>query len=73
MALHDRPKSDAEWARQVERRLRRLERPRSLRMGNWVVSVSPVTGALVADHIPTGRRATLADAAPVTRDDIKES
>ena len=67
MALHDRPKSDAEWARKVERRLRRLENPRSMRMGNWMVSVSPVTGNLVADHIPTGRRATLAAAEPPTR------
>ena len=71
MALHDRPKSDAEWARQIERRLRRLENPRSIRMGNWSISVSPVTGNLVADHIPTGRRDVLADAQPATIYDEK--
>lgn len=64
MALNEKPKSDAEWARKVEKRLRRLENPRFVRLGNWMVSVSPVTGDLVADHIPTGRRDTLAAAEP---------
>lgn len=66
MSLHDKPTSNAEWARRVERRLRALENPRSIRMGNWMISVSPVSGSLVADHIPTGRRDILADAEPHT-------
>lgn len=66
MALHGRPKTDAEWARKVEKRLRALERPRRMRMGNWQVSVSPVSGDLIADHIPTGRREVLAAAQPHT-------
>jgi len=33
-------------------------------MGNWMISVSDVSGSLVADHIPTGRRTILADAEP---------
>ncbi|WP_156119414.1 hypothetical protein [Corynebacterium humireducens] len=68
MSLHTSPTSDAEWARRVEKRLTALENPRSIRMGNWMVSVSPVTGDLVADHIPTGRRDTLAAAEPRTVD-----
>lgn len=68
MALNSRPTNDAEWARDVDRRLRALENPRSMKMGNWVLSVSPITGDLVADHIPTGRRETLANAIPVGPD-----
>lgn len=71
MSLHSSPTNDAEWARKVEQRLRALEQPRSIRMGNWMVSVSPVTGNLVADHIPTGRRDTLAEAEPRTPDKEK--
>lgn len=67
MSLHGSPTNSAEWARAVERRLSALENPRSIRMGNWMVSVSPITGSLVADHIPTGRRETLADAEPRTQ------
>lgn len=66
MALGRKPTTDAEWARSVERRLRHLENPRALRMGNWMISVSPVSGDLIADHIPTGRRVTLAAAEPET-------
>lgn len=72
MALHGKPKTDQQWAREVERRLTALEHPRSIRMGNWMVSVSPVTGNLVADHIPTGRRDTLAQAQPDTPAPDKE-
>lgn len=60
MSYGRRPKTDAEWAREVERRLSRLENPRSVRMGDWQISVSPVSGNLVADYVPTGRRVTLA-------------
>lgn len=66
MALNDKPRNSAEWARQVERRLRALEAPRSVRLGSWNVSVSPVSGSLVADHIPTGARSIIADASAET-------
>lgn len=66
MSLNQKPTTNAEWARQVERRLKALENPRSIRMGNWMISVSPITGNLIADHIPTGRRDTIADAEPTT-------
>lgn len=59
-----KPRNDAEWARSIDRRLKALESPRSIRMGNWMISVSDVSGSLVADHIPTGRRTILADAEP---------
>jgi hypothetical protein len=40
------PRTDAEWARNTERRLRLLESPRSLRIGPWVIGT--VDGRLVA-------------------------
>lgn len=67
MALHDKAHNDAEWARRVEQRLLDLEHPRSVRLGNWMVSVSQETGNLVADHIPTGRRDVLAAARPLEK------
>ena len=72
MAIGRTPRNDAEWARRVERRLKALESPRSVRLGNWVVSVSDISGSLVADHIPTGRRNILEDAEPVYRTETKE-
>lgn len=72
MATGRTPRNDAEWARRVERRLKALESPRSVRLGNWVVSVSDISGSLVADHIPTGRRNILADAEPVYRTETKK-
>lgn len=66
MSLHNSPANDSEWARKVEKRLRTLENPRSIRMGHWMISVSPISGDLIADHIPTGRRDTLAAAEPHT-------
>ncbi|MFC3848896.1 hypothetical protein ACFORJ_01765 [Corynebacterium hansenii] len=68
MTLNERPTTDAQWARAVERRLRSLERPRSVTLGPWEISVSPISGDLVADHIPTGRRRVIAAAEP----DMKE-
>ncbi|MDO5730771.1 hypothetical protein [Corynebacterium sphenisci] len=58
------PTTDAEWARQVDRRLRALERTRLVTLGRWCVHESPVSGDLVADHIPTGRRIVIAAAEP---------
>lgn len=59
-----RPLTDAQWARSIEARLAALETPRQVVLGPWVVSVSPVSGDLVADHVPTGRRDVLAAAEP---------
>ncbi|MDO4610953.1 MAG: hypothetical protein Q4B41_09920 [Corynebacterium sp.] len=59
-----RPLSDAEWAREVERRLRALEHGRMVTLGRWCVHESPVSGDLVADHVPTGRRIVVAAAEP---------
>ena len=53
MTLNGRPTTDAQWAREVEKRLRALERPRMVTLGPWQVSVSPISGDLIADHIPT--------------------
>lgn len=40
------PRDDSEWARDVERRLRALERKQTVRIGNWVLSER--AGELVA-------------------------
>lgn len=62
MTLDRTPTNDAEWARAVERRLRRLEHPRQVILGTWSLHVSEHSGDLVADHIPTGRRIVVANA-----------
>lgn len=62
MTLGKTPHSDAEWARDVDRRLRRLEHPRQVILGTWSIHVSEHSGDLVADHIPTGRRRIIANA-----------
>lgn len=54
-----RPANDAEWARQVEKRLRALENPTSIRMGAWTISVGQF-GDLVADNHDTNRRYMIA-------------
>lgn len=36
--MNSKPASDAEWARDVERRLTALERPQSLRIGQWTIT-----------------------------------
>ena len=45
MTLNGRPTTDAQWAREVEKRLRALERPRMVTLGPWAVSVSPINSA----------------------------
>ena len=50
-----RPKDDAEWARQVERRLAKLEN----RLHPWQV-VKGANGDLVAYNVATGQRTVLA-------------
>lgn len=68
MTLNRRPTTDAQWARDIDRRLRALESPRMITIGAWAISVSPISGDLVADHIPTGRRHVVAASEP----DMKE-
>ena len=50
-----RPKDDAEWARQVERRLAKLEN----RLYPWQV-VKGANGDLVAYNLATGQRTVIA-------------
>lgn len=50
-----RPKDDAEWARQVERRLTKLEN----RLHPWQV-VKGANGDLVAYNLATGQRSVIA-------------
>ena len=66
--LDSTPSGDAAWARKVDRRLRQLENPRQVTIGQWCLSVSPISGNLVADHIPTGRRTYLAAAEPKVKE-----
>lgn len=48
------PKSDAEFARNTQRRLEQVEHPSSARVGNWVLSTSPETGDLIASNVNGG-------------------
>ena len=50
-----RPKDDTEWARQVERRLAKLEN----RLHPWQV-VKGANGDLVAYNVATGQRSVIA-------------
>lgn len=69
--LDGAPNSDGEWARLVEKRLRGLEQPRSLRVGEWVLTARegvltanrpgqppmPITGPIInPDGTPAGPR-----------------
>lgn len=68
MTLDRNPTTDAQWARHVEQRLRRLENPRRVTLGTWDIHVSPNTGDLIADHVPTGRRRVIAAAEPESKE-----
>ncbi len=46
-------KTDAEWARAVQRRIEQLEHPTAQRIGKWVLS-SGTGGALLASHVDGG-------------------
>lgn len=48
------PRDDAEWARDIVRRIEALERPSALRAGDWVITTSPETGNLIASHVDGG-------------------
>ncbi|MBF6277082.1 hypothetical protein [Nocardia nova] len=47
------PKTDAEWARDQQRRTEGLENPTSQRIGPWVLSAS-TEGHLIASHVEGG-------------------
>lgn len=48
------PKNDAEFARNVDRRINQVENPVSQRVGDWVLSTNPNTGDLLASHVDGG-------------------
>lgn len=48
------PKSDAEWARQTQKRIEQVENPTAGRFGEWVLSTHPDTGNLIASHVDGG-------------------
>ncbi|WP_067671892.1 hypothetical protein [Nocardia miyunensis] len=48
-----RAKTDAEWARDTDRRINSVENPTSQRVGQWVISTSP-DGNLIASHVEGG-------------------
>lgn len=58
-----RPATDAEWARNTEQRLKALEAPKTLRVGEWVLSVQQ--GHLLATK--PGTAANLTDPVTVTQ------
>lgn len=48
------PKNDAEFARNMDRRVNAVENPVSQRVGDWVLSTNPDTGDLLASHVDGG-------------------
>jgi hypothetical protein len=49
-----RPKNNAEWARNTEKRQNAVEHPTSQRIGPWTLSAHPESGALIASHVNGG-------------------
>lgn len=55
MSAVDRPpQTDAEWARDTDRRITNVEHPEALRAGGWVISPEEGTGDLIASHVDGG-------------------
>lgn len=52
-AQNKTPATDAEWARDTQRRVEAVENPESTRVGAWVLSTSQ-SGALIASHVDGG-------------------
>lgn len=50
------PKNDAEWARDVDRRLSTRENPSAQRVGDWVLSTDSDSGSLIGSHVDGGSR-----------------
>lgn len=48
------PKNNAEWARNAEKRINQTEHPTSQRVGDWVLSTHPESGALIASNVNGG-------------------
>lgn len=48
------PETDAEFARDVDRRLDESEQPESARCGDWTISTEDGTGNLIACHVDGG-------------------
>ncbi|MCM6774966.1 hypothetical protein NDR87_26335 [Nocardia sp. CDC159] len=48
------PRSDQEWARDIQQRVDNVEHPTSLRAGDWVLSTQEGTGSLIASHVDGG-------------------
>ncbi|WP_064442260.1 hypothetical protein [Hoyosella altamirensis] len=49
-----KPNTDAEWSRDVQRRLDDAENPESARLGDWTMSTQDGTGSLIACHSDGG-------------------
>jgi hypothetical protein len=47
------PRTDAEWARDTQRRLDKAENPTAVRIGEWVLSTTEL-GVLIASHVDGG-------------------
>lgn len=47
-------KTDAEWARETDRRVAGMETPEAQRVGPWVLSAQQGTGKLIASHVDGG-------------------
>lgn len=48
------PRTDAEWARDTNRRLANVEQPDAARAGPWVLSADAESGDLIASHVDGG-------------------
>lgn len=48
------PRTDAEFARNTQRRIEQVEHPASSRIGNWVLSTDANTGDLIASNVNGG-------------------
>lgn len=48
------PHNDAEWARNVEKRLKSTENPTAVRVGDWTLSTHPETGNLIGSNANGG-------------------
>ncbi|AXN53301.1 minor tail protein [Mycobacterium phage Thonko] len=58
--------TDEEWVRDINRRVRRLENPGSVRVGPWVLQNNPLTGSLIASR--PGQSVDLGTSEPVEID-----
>lgn len=64
------PKNNAEWARNTQKQITSLEHPTSQRIGDWVLSTHPDTGALIASNVNGGSIVLAVQPAPSDNADI---